>query len=559
MHKLTEIEIGQKRKQYSRERDDEWNKIVRSAAAAGNLLSGNTIIHFIKTGFRYIDIILNSAYSVETGALLKNKILQPDTYFMDFKDKLFQITEEESGIVRSKALAQYRSMGESIQREIVAQAGRETADLRESILSHVERIKEQVKLDLSQETIIKKDPLVFISYDTRDIELPHALAAIIKRIFTDRIRTFIAKRDIKAGDDAFKTMLHDSLAKSAIVLAICTKRSLTSPWLWFEAGAGFGSGTLIPVWAGINPQEFKPPMTIFQGKSVTDKTEMEELITRIAEVTKVPCTDCSLTAGELDSLKQLVEKFTTSGQAEANNHLEKTVEFQLAAPNDEKPIQYLIEATFPVSQKVPLQRFMALMDKSKIHIKGSESQYSHDYPIFDPKRIKTIGNDIVILNASERRVVSNEARQELLVKSGAMTITYWVRHFHWESNGGGTKLVYAREINEECIKLLHFFWKLSLQLKQTTMNIRIRLFDLQNASLLTDNIYFKRDLKSYKAPINNEIEIQREIGVSNTSNQEFVELLMHVWENFRSPDNGYPSLKEEDFVWFFKNKIDFAT
>ncbi len=123
MHKLTEIEIGQKSKQYSKERDEEWNRIVRSAAAAGNLLSGNTVIKYLKTGFRYIDIILNAAYSVETGALLKSRTLQPDEYFMNFKDKLFQIAEYESGIARSKALAQFRMMGEGIQKEIVAQAG----------------------------------------------------------------------------------------------------------------------------------------------------------------------------------------------------------------------------------------------------------------------------------------------------------------------------------------------------------------------------------------------------------------------------------------------------
>ncbi len=103
-------------------------------------------------------------------------------------------------------------------------------------------------------------------------------------------------------------MLHDSLAKSAIVLAICTKRSLTSPWLWFESGAGFGTGTLIPIWAGVKPEEFKAPMTIFQGKCVEDNAEMEELITRIAEVTKVTCSDYSLTATEMDSLKLLVVK-----------------------------------------------------------------------------------------------------------------------------------------------------------------------------------------------------------------------------------------------------------
>jgi len=156
--------------------------------------------------------------------------------------------------------------------------------------------------------LLIKDPLVFISYDTRDIDLAFTFASIIKRIFNDKVKTFIAKRDIKAGDDAFKTMLHDSLAKSAIVLAICTKCSLTSPWLWFESGAGFGTGTLIPIWAGVKPEKFKAPMAIFQGKSVEDKTEMKELITRIAEVTKVTASDYSLTAEEMSSLKQLTAK-----------------------------------------------------------------------------------------------------------------------------------------------------------------------------------------------------------------------------------------------------------
>src|ERR1700690_2737104 len=59
----------------------------------------------------------------------------------------------------------------------------------------------------------KKDPLVFISYDTRDIELAHAIDDLLQRFFGGKVKTFIARRDIKAGDDAFKTMLHENLAK----------------------------------------------------------------------------------------------------------------------------------------------------------------------------------------------------------------------------------------------------------------------------------------------------------------------------------------------------------
>ncbi|MGD0585090.1 MAG: toll/interleukin-1 receptor domain-containing protein [Oryzomonas sp.] len=148
------------------------------------------------------------------------------------------------------------------------------------------------------------EPLVFISYDNHDIDLVIALDGIIKRIFEDKIKTFVAKRDIKAGEDAFKKMLHDSLAKCSIVLAICTKRSLTSPWLWFESGAGFGSSSsaLIPIWAGITPEEFKAPMTIFQGKNIVVKTEVQDVMTRISDKTKLKCDSFELTDSEFNNL-----------------------------------------------------------------------------------------------------------------------------------------------------------------------------------------------------------------------------------------------------------------
>lgn len=129
-----------------------------------------------------------------------------------------------------------------------------------------------------------KEPLIFMSYDTRDIDLVKAIDGILHRVFKKSVKTFIAKRDIKAGDDAFKTMLHQNLAKCVVVLAICTKRSVTSPWLWFESGAGFEKSGLIPVWSGVKPQEFKAPMTIFQGKNIRDRVEIHELLSKLAEL-----------------------------------------------------------------------------------------------------------------------------------------------------------------------------------------------------------------------------------------------------------------------------------
>lgn len=350
-------------------------------------------------------------------------------------------------------------------------------------------------------------------------------------------------------------MLHDNLRESLVVLAVCTKRSITSPWLWFESGAGFGSSLLIPIWAGIKPQEFKEPMTIFQGRSIEDKTEMENLIKRLVEVTKIDCADRSLTDDELAKLKQISDNLGIMKENTGKDRLEEIMEFQLAAPNEEKPVQYLIEAHFPLSRDIPLQRLLELMDKSKIYIKSTKSQSGYNYPFFDAKSNKTISNNVFLLHSDDQRLASNQVRQAMLVKSDAITITHWVRFFHLDPKGVRSKLIYAREINEECIKLFHFYRKLALELKLTSMNIRIRLFNIQNGVLLIDDVYFKQDHKSYRAPDTNEVEIEQIISVNNATKQEYIELLMRVWEKFRSSDDGYPTLKEEGFSWF-ENKLE---
>jgi len=167
-----------------------------------------------------------------------------------------------------------------------------------------------------------KEPLIFMSYDTRDIDLVKAIDDVLQRVFNNKVKTFIAKRDIKAGDDAFKKMLHDSLAKCAVVLALCTKRSVTSSWLWFESGAGFEKSGLIPIWSGVNPQEFKAPMTIFQGKNIQDKGEIHELLSKIAEVTKFDTKDITITDAEFDKLVKISNELDATSNKNESNRIE---------------------------------------------------------------------------------------------------------------------------------------------------------------------------------------------------------------------------------------------
>ena len=391
--------------------------------------------------------------------------------------------------------------------------------------------------------------LIFISYDTRDIELVRAIDDILKRVLDNKIKTFIAKRDIKAGDDAFKTMLHDNLSNSSVVLAICTKRSITSPWLWFESGAGFGSSRLIPLWAGTTPQEFKEPMKIFQGRNVEDKDEMEDLLTQLCHMAKIEAVDCSLSVDELNKLKQLCKAVAVI--TDGKKRLEEIIDFQMEAPNKVPPFQYLIEAHFPLSRDIPLQRLMTVIEKSKIVIKSTESSFSEDFPVFDARRNKSLANDVQLLNGVNQNIASNQVKQTLFIKSDAVTLTYWVRLFHWDPNKPEPtmKPIYGREINEEAVKFFLFYRRVAQNLKLSTMSIRIRLSQMQNGVLITDRLYFHPSFESFRAPESNDVEIERDIEVNNVPKQEYIELLMHLWETFRSESGKYPTLKEEDFSW----------
>lgn len=74
----------------------------------------------------------------------------------------------------------------------------------------LDKIREKQSQNSSHALPVKKH-LIFISYDTNDLKLVYVLDEILKRIFRDHIETFIAKRDIKAGEDAFRKMLHERI------------------------------------------------------------------------------------------------------------------------------------------------------------------------------------------------------------------------------------------------------------------------------------------------------------------------------------------------------------
>lgn len=388
-----------------------------------------------------------------------------------------------------------------------------------------------------------KEPLIFISYDTRDIELVKIIDDILQRVFNRQVATFIAKRDIEAGDDAFRKMLHENLAKCVAVIAICTKRSVTSPWLWFESGAGFQKTGLIPVWCGVKPQEFKAPMTIFQGKSVQDKVEMNELLLKISKMTAIVMDGISVTDEELAKLVEITAELDAITDGSESSRVEDKIEFPLPIPNDEKPVHYIIECNFPLSKPKSMQNILTAIDDSRFFLKGFNGS---KYPYID-RTIQDISENASVLYKHSSQPYTNQVRQQILVKSDNFTLTHWARDYFSQTNG--PRFIRSREFIDESARLFLFFIKLARHFKLSELGVRIRLFGLGGGSLHVDG-GTQKVLQSFVAP--DEIEISQTITI-DSAEADFVELLMQVWEKFRTPDGRFPTFDEKDFSAFLQN------
>ena len=126
-------------------------------------------------------------------------------------------------------------------------------------------------------------------------------------------------------------------------------------------------------------------------------------------------------------------------------------------------------------------------------------------------------------------------------------MTYWVRHYFLNKE---TRFILASEINDEGAKLLRYYKNIALNLNLYKMNIRIRLFGLQNGLVNCDQ-FLQRNLHSYRAPDSNDIEIMLEVSI-DSANKEFAELLMRVWEQFRTPNGEFARFNDKEFLKSFQ-------
>ncbi len=88
------------------------------------------------------------------------------------------------------------------------------------------------------ESVAKQElPLIFISYDTDEILLAYFISDLLTSRCADKIKVFIAKRDIPHGSNPSEVMLKENLLRARFLIPICSKKSKSSSWLWWETAS----------------------------------------------------------------------------------------------------------------------------------------------------------------------------------------------------------------------------------------------------------------------------------------------------------------------------------
>ena len=110
---------------------------------------------------------------------------------------------------------------------------------------------------------------VFISHISGEAALASVLKNWIESTFLGQVDVFVSEHDISSGEQWFQR-LGEELTDAKAMFVLCSERSISRPWINFEAGAGHVKGIpVIPIcYAGVRKDILPAPLLFFQGLDV---------------------------------------------------------------------------------------------------------------------------------------------------------------------------------------------------------------------------------------------------------------------------------------------------
>lgn len=150
-------------------------------------------------------------------------------------------------------------------------------------------------------------PCVFVSYATADIVLAQYVARVLERRLESSAEVFVAKRDIRPGSDPLATILAERLLHATALVALCSRESRNSPWLWWESSSVWTRrGLVVPLFVDVEAGEFGGPLVLVrQGRRVFDAGDLSEALRAVVEYVVPGLGGSALEEGELSELRNI--------------------------------------------------------------------------------------------------------------------------------------------------------------------------------------------------------------------------------------------------------------
>jgi len=205
-------------------------------------------------------------------------------------------------------------------------------------------------------------PIIFISYDTDELALADFVRDVLNRWTQNKLDVFIAKRGILPGQNPYEVMMEEKLKHAQAVIPICSIKSKTSPWIWWESAAVWARDQKVyPLFTNIAAGGFGPPLTVVsQGKEYFINEEFIETLKQVSEQFKIDVKVVDLNKEEMDKyikLKEEYSKLETSVKISVNCKILETVGkrrkyslvFTVENKTKKKLEDVVVELLFPIN------------------------------------------------------------------------------------------------------------------------------------------------------------------------------------------------------------------
>jgi hypothetical protein len=136
---------------------------------------------------------------------------------------------------------------------------------------------------------VNREPLIFISHDSRDWEVAEAFSELLKNVSVGMLKTFRSSdkkgtEGIEFGDEWFQRVM-SRLGDASVIIALLTPQSLNRPWILYETGVAKGKTDTkaIGLALGVSATEaYTGPFSQFQNCG-DDKESLTKLIKQLLE------------------------------------------------------------------------------------------------------------------------------------------------------------------------------------------------------------------------------------------------------------------------------------